>query len=107
VSFFDERARYEHAGNANFCERLTSGTELSDVALHVLVIQFNFMNMKNTPRNQQEDFLCDFLKKMLDATDNKQEVERAINTLNDSLYEYGFDLSMVYDHRDGSASIVG
>jgi len=65
------------------------------------------MNMKDTPRKQQEDFLCDFLKSMLNTTENKQEVERAVNALNDSLYEYGFDLSMRYDHRDGSASVVG
>ena len=63
--------------------------------------------MKNTPRNQQDDFLCDFLQRMLNSTDDKQEVERAVNTLNASLYEYGFDLSMNYDHRDGSASVVG
>lgn len=65
------------------------------------------MNMRDTPRNQQEDFLCDFLKRMLETTDDKQEIERAVNTLNNSLYEYGFDLSMRYDHRDGSASIEG
>lgn len=63
--------------------------------------------MKNTPRKQQEDFLCYFLKRMLDAAEDKQEVERAVNALNDSLYEYGFDLSMIYDHRDGSASVSG
>lgn len=63
--------------------------------------------MKNTPRKQQDDFLCDFLKRMLKTTDDKKEVERAVNALNDSLYEYGFDLSMCYDHRDGSASVEG
>ena len=63
--------------------------------------------MKNTPRNQQDDFLCDFLRRMLKTTDDKQEVERAVNALNDSLYEYGFELSMSYDSRDGSASVVG
>lgn len=65
------------------------------------------MTMKNTPRKKQEDFLCDFLKRMLDATEDEQEIERAVNALNDSLYEYGFDLSMCYDHRDGSASVAG
>ena len=44
---------------------------------------------------------------MLNTTDDKQQVERAVNTLNESLYEYGFDLSMRYDHRDGSASVEG
>lgn len=63
--------------------------------------------MKNTPRNQQDEFLCDFLKRMLKSTDDKQEVQRAVDALNDSLYEYGFDLSMTYDHRDGSAFVVG
>jgi len=69
--------------------------------------QFIFKTMKNTPRNQQDEFLCDFLRRMLKTTDDKQEVERAVNALNDSLYEYGFELSMSYDSRDGSASIVG
>ena len=63
--------------------------------------------MKFTSRPEQEDFLCDFLKRMMEATEDNQEIERAVNTLNDSLYEYGFDLSMRYDHRDGSASIEG
>ena len=44
---------------------------------------------------------------MKETTDDKQEIERAVNTLNDSLYEYGFELSMSYDSRDGSASVVG
>ena len=65
------------------------------------------MNMKDTPRNQQDEFLCDFLKRMLKSTDDKREVQRAVNALNDSLYEHGFSLSMVYDHRDGSAFIAG
>ncbi len=64
------------------------------------------MNMKDTPRNQQDEFLCNFLKRILEATDDKQEIERAVNALNDSLYEYGFDLSIKYDPRDGSASVV-
>lgn len=63
--------------------------------------------MKDTPRNQQDEFLCDFLKRMLNSTDDKQEVQRAVDALNDSLYEYGFDLSMAYDPRDGSAFVVG
>ena len=63
--------------------------------------------MKNTPRSEQEDFLCDFLKRIMEVTEDEQEIERAVDTLNDSLYEYGFDLCMIYDHRDGSASIVG
>lgn len=65
------------------------------------------MSMKDTPRNQQDEFLCDFLKRMLKSTDDKQEVQRAVDALNYSLYEYGFDLSMIYDHRDGSAFVVG
>jgi len=63
--------------------------------------------MKNTPRKEQDDFLCNFLKGMLEATDNKQEIEMAVNVLNQSLYEYGFDLGMRYDHRDGSAFVEG
>ena len=63
--------------------------------------------MKDMTTKQQQGFLCYFLERMLDKTDNKQEVERAVEVLNESLYEYGFNLSMAYDSRDGSASIAG
>lgn len=63
--------------------------------------------MKNTPRNEQEDVLCDFLKGMIQETDEKKEIQRAVDVLNAVLYEHGFAMSMVYDHRDGSASVAG
>ena len=65
------------------------------------------MSIKDIPRNQQREFLCDFLNRILDGTDDTQEVQRAVDALNDSLYERGFELSIIYDYRDGSAFVVG
>jgi hypothetical protein len=63
--------------------------------------------MKNVPKEKMESFLRLFLSNMLKATEDKKEVERAVDALNEALYEYECDISLLYDSRDGYAEIVG
>ena len=70
-----------------------------------MVLTLNIMSIDT--QTKQREFLCDFLNRILDGTDDTQEVQRAVDALNDSLYEQGFELSIIYDHRDGSAFVVG
>ena len=65
------------------------------------------LNMIDATEKQQDALLTSFLSKMLEATENKEEVQRAVDALDATLHEFGFHRAMEYDHRDGSARLIG
>ena len=63
--------------------------------------------MIDATEKEQDAILTDFLGNMLEATEDKKEIQISVDALNSTLYEFGFNRKMEYNHRDGSARLIG
>ena len=65
------------------------------------------LKMIDATEKEQDAILTGFLGQMLESTENKEEIQRAVDALDATLHEFGFHRAMEYDHRDGSARLIG
>ena len=64
------------------------------------------MFLEKTTRKQQKSLICEFLQNMLQATNDKEQIARSVNSLNEALYEYGASVKLKYCAKTGNATMV-
>ena len=64
------------------------------------------MFLGKATRKQQKSLICEFLKNMLQVTEDKDQIARSVNSLNKTLYEYGASVRLKYCAKTGHATMV-
>ena len=64
------------------------------------------MFLSKTTKKQQKSLICDFLSNLTQVTQDKDQIANAVNSLNETLYEYGASVKLKYCAQTGQATMV-